>query len=119
MSTIYEKIKEKRQSLGMSQSDLAKLTGYTDRSSIAKIETGAVDLTQSKIEIFAKALRTTPSYLMGWEDEVEEILEALDAVKIVGDALEQTGYYEDRFTEDEISEIMEYAHFVLLKRAKK
>ena len=49
----------------MTQDELAKLTGYTDRSSIAKIERGAVDLPQSKIILFAKALGVTAGALMG------------------------------------------------------
>lgn len=68
METIYIRIKELRERRNMSQQELAELTGYTDRSSIAKIETGKVDLTQSKVIAFAKALRVTPAYLMGWED---------------------------------------------------
>lgn len=63
---LYERIKRRREDLGMSQETLANKLGYTDRSSIAKIESGLNDLTQSKIEAFAKALDTTPAYLMGW-----------------------------------------------------
>ena len=54
----------------MSQDTLAKLTGYTDRSSIAKIEKGTVDLQQSKIELFAKALGTTSRELVGWDNKL-------------------------------------------------
>ena len=38
METIYENIKMLRESKGLSQDALAELTGYTSRSSIAKIE---------------------------------------------------------------------------------
>lgn len=67
MIELYKNIKELREQKGLSQDELAKLTGYTSRSSIAKIEKGEVDLTRSKIIAFAKALETTPSYLMGWD----------------------------------------------------
>ncbi len=67
MLDVYKRIKDLRVALGMSQGELAQKTGYNDRSSIAKIEAGKVDLTQSKIVSFANALNTTPSYLMGWE----------------------------------------------------
>lgn len=53
----------------MSQDELAKLVGYGDRTSIAKIESGKVDLPQSKIVAFANALHCSPSYLMGWTDD--------------------------------------------------
>lgn len=66
---IGERIKKRREELGMSQEELAKKVGYTSRSSIAKLETNANGMTQSKIVKFANALETTPSFLMGWEDD--------------------------------------------------
>ena len=36
--TIFDRIRERREKLGMTQEDLAKLTGYTSRSMIGKIE---------------------------------------------------------------------------------
>lgn len=69
MIKLYENIKQLREEKGLSQDALAKLTGYTDRSSIAKIEKGQVDLQQSKIALFAKALGTTSRELVGWNDE--------------------------------------------------
>lgn len=62
---LYENIKRRRKSLKLSQDELAKLTGYTDRTSISKIESGKVDLPQSKIRLFAQALHTTEGELMG------------------------------------------------------
>lgn len=67
MLELYKNIKRLREEQKLSQDVLAKLTGYTDRSSIAKIEKGLVDLQQSKIELFAKALGTTVQELMGWD----------------------------------------------------
>lgn len=84
MSILNERIKQRREELGMSQAELAELLGYSDRSTIAKIEKGTNDITQSKIEAFAKALRTTPAYLMGWENDSGEqdlTLTALDVAK--------------------------------------
>lgn len=69
MLRLYQNIKRLREEKGLSQDALAKLTGYTDRSSITKIEKGQVDLPQSKIELFAKALGTTSRELAGWDDE--------------------------------------------------
>ena len=68
MLTLYKNIKARRLDLKMSQDRLAELTGYRDRSSIAKIEKGDVDLAESKIREFANALKTTPQELMGWDD---------------------------------------------------
>ena len=65
---LYKRIKLRRQELNMSQEELAMKVGYKTKSSINKIESGQNDISQSKIYEFAKALKTTPSYLMGWED---------------------------------------------------
>ena len=53
----------------MSQDDLARAMGYSDRSMITKIESGKVDISQKKILAFARVLNTTPSYLMGLDDQ--------------------------------------------------
>ncbi len=53
----------------MSQQELADKLGYTSRSTITKIESGENDLTQSKIEAFAKALKISPIELMGYHSE--------------------------------------------------
>lgn len=65
MLDLYKNIKKYRIKRKLSQADLAKLTGYTDRSSIAKIEKGDVDLPQSKIMLFADALGVDAGTLMG------------------------------------------------------
>lgn len=89
---IGERIKYRRELLGMSQDELAKKVGYKSRSSINKIETDGRGLPQSKIVAFAKALETTPAYLMGWEqaeeystiqteEEYQAALEMIDFLK--------------------------------------
>lgn len=67
MLDLYNNIKRERINKNLSQDELAKRVGYTDRSSIAKIESGKVDLQQSKIEAIAKALDTTAPKLMGYD----------------------------------------------------
>ena len=69
MEELYKRIKKRRTDLGMSQEELARRAGYTSRSTIARIEHGEINLPQSKVIDIAQALRVTPSYLMGWEDE--------------------------------------------------
>lgn len=66
MDGLPERIKKRRLELGMSQDELARLLGYKSRSSIYCIELGKRDLPRKKIERFAKALKTTPEYIMGW-----------------------------------------------------
>lgn len=66
---IYENIKKLRENAGLSQGRLAEMVGYKDRSSIAKVEAGLVDLSQSKIAAFAAALNVSPAELMGLTDK--------------------------------------------------
>lgn len=79
MLDLYKNIKSLRLSKELSQEQLAAMTGYKDRTSIAKIEAGKVDLSQSKIIEFAKALGVSPSYLMGWNSSDD-----VDLTKIKG-----------------------------------
>ena len=44
MLQIYSNIKTRRKQLGYTQTELAKKLGYADKSMIAKIEKGQVDL---------------------------------------------------------------------------
>lgn len=67
MLELYTNIRRRRKALGLTQTELAEKTGYADKSMIARIEQGSVDLPQSKIEVFAKALRTTAPDLMGYD----------------------------------------------------
>jgi len=73
---LSKRIRARREELNLSQDELAKLLGYKSRSTIAKIESGENDLSQTKIEAFAKALQTTTSYLMGWDSPVSENIES-------------------------------------------
>ena len=73
MLQLYSNIKTRRLELEMTQSELAEKMGYADKSMIAKIEKGTVDLPQSKIIAFAKALQTTPGKLMGLIENEPEI----------------------------------------------
>ena len=73
------RIKERRKALKMSQKDLAKLSGYTDRSTISRAEKGAVDLPESKIVAIANALNISPQSLVGWEEKNEESMESIVA----------------------------------------
>ena len=68
MIKLYENIRYYRKLNHWTQDQLAKRMGYTDRSMIAKIETGKIDLSQSKIIEFADVFGIAPGDLMGWED---------------------------------------------------
>lgn len=65
MQHIGTRIKALREERNMSQAQLAIKTGYTDRTSISKIESGKIDISQAKLSVFAQALGTNVETLMG------------------------------------------------------
>ena len=69
---LYANIKALREKLELSQEELARQVGYKDRTSIAKIEAGKIDIPQSKIYAFAKALHVSPEELMGLNNDAAE-----------------------------------------------
>lgn len=66
--TIGGRIKDIRIQRGWSQRELAKRMGYSNHSTIGKIESGKVDIPQSRIVQFADVLGVTVAYLMNWEE---------------------------------------------------
>lgn len=99
--TTGKRIRELRKSLKMSQDELAKRTGYTDRSSIAKIEADRCELTESRIKVFAEALNTTPAYILGLEEPA--VAEEFVTFGIIGEV--KAGYNHFAEYEDENGEI--------------
>lgn len=66
--SISERIRTRREALGMTQDELAQRLGFKSRTSITKIESGNRELRQKNIKDIADALDTTPGYIMGWDD---------------------------------------------------
>ena len=65
--TIGERIKQRRKELKISADELGKRLGK-DRSTVFRYENGDIEkLPIDILEPIAKALQTTPEYLMGWE----------------------------------------------------
>ncbi len=69
MEMLYANICRYRIKKRWTQSDLANAMGYKDRSMIAKIEAGKVDITVGKVEEFARVLGVPAIDLIGWRDE--------------------------------------------------
>lgn len=82
MLKLYENIKKYRKLKGMSQGELAKRTGYSNRSAISRIENGDIDLPQSKIMLFAEALGVDVGELMGdtsYNESINATIEQMDS----------------------------------------
>ena len=67
---IGEKIKFLRMRQGMTLEELGLKVGV-GKSTVRKWETGQIaNMRRDKIASLADALNVSPSYLMGWEDEI-------------------------------------------------
>lgn len=72
MATIGEKIRELREKEGLTQEELASYIDST-KQTIYKYENDLItNIPSDKIEKLAKALQTSPSYLMGWEIDTDD-----------------------------------------------
>ena len=81
MRNIIRRISSRRRELGYSFQDLADKTGMS-KSTLQRYETGAIkNVPLDKLEVLAKALAITPSYLMGWEDIIPTSEESKYTVK--------------------------------------
>lgn len=108
MYELYKNIKAARLKSGLTQAELASLTGYGDRSSIAKIEKGLIDLPQSKIELFARALGVSSRDLMG-NDGVIDASEK--AIRLYGEL--------DPERREKANSYIEFLHSEMMSEKKK
>ena len=66
---MAQRIKALRQEKGLTLEQVAEVVGV-GKSTVRKWETGMIaNMRRDKIADLAKALGTTPAYLMGWEEE--------------------------------------------------
>ena len=69
---MAQRIKALRQEKGLTLEQVADVVGV-GKSTVRKWETGMIaNMKRDKIADLAKALGTTPAYLMGWKEEDEE-----------------------------------------------
>ena len=67
--TIGERIKTRRKAYGYTLDELAERVG-TSKQTVFRYEIGQItNIPAERIEAIARALGTTPAYLMGWESE--------------------------------------------------
>lgn len=118
--SIGEKIKELRKSQNMTVEELASKLGK-NRATIYRYERGDIEaLPLDALDPLAKALNTTPAYLMGWDNFKENISQELHAFlektpkKRFDHWIEQFGHL--HLTDDEYDKLFEYACFLVYIR---
>lgn len=134
---VGKRIKERRIELNISVDELAKRLNK-NRTTVYRYEKG--DIENLPIDILgplAKALNTTPAYLMGWdskpnstidtitdyyrlstEDLTKEELECKGNVRIERFKTWAKKFDKYVFTDEEHSKLVEYAEFLLYQREK-
>lgn len=90
----YDRIRTARKVLGMTQTDLAKKCGYADKSMIARVENGQVDIHLSKLKMIAKALGVSAEYLFGVAPNQDQI----DRVMVYAADMKSSHYLADVYT---------------------
>ena len=84
---LARKIKQLRWERDMTLEEVAKIVGV-GKSTVRKWETGTIaNMGRDKIALLAKALGTTPAYLMGWEEPQEAISPSNLVAKSEGEEL--------------------------------
>ena len=90
IETMSQRMSEARQTQGLSFVELAEQTGLSV-SSLQRYERGEVEnIPLHKVELLATALKTTPAFLMGWENPNGETRE--HAVGEICEALTRLSY---------------------------
>ena len=86
---MARKIKELRQQQGLTLEQVANVVGV-GKSTVRKWETGMIaNMRRDKIAALAKALGTTPAYLMGWEEERTRFTHSMEVHSVATSILEQ------------------------------
>lgn len=119
---IGKKIKELRKKLNISVDELASELGK-NRATIYRYEKGDIEnLPLDALIPLAKALHTTPAYLMGWSSDKENFSQEIEVyLKEKGEKrfelwIEQFGNL--YLTDEEYNKLLEYARFLLYIREK-
>ena len=104
MSILGERIRTRRIELNMTQEELCKKVGYKSRTTVNKVELGCNAINQKRIIAFAKALQTTPAYLMGWEEPTKEENHLITLI--------------EQLTDEEVEELSNFVDYIISKRKK-
>ena len=117
--TLGDRIKNKREQMGISQIELANKVGIS-KQTLYKYENNIVtNIPSDKIEAIAKYLDVSPGFLMGWQEPgVSSSAELL--ADIVGDpALIEYIRKIKSFNEEEREKVFDYIDLVYYKKISK
>jgi len=111
--TIGERIKLKRKELGITVDDLA-IRLNKNRATIYRYESNEIEkLPTTVLEPLAKALNTTPAYLMGWNDNTDLIQRSITSLEaIILDKCEQLNESGQAKLMERLDELLEVPKYI-------
>ena len=126
---VGKRIRERRKELNLSVDELAKKLNK-NRTTVYRYEKG--DIENLPIDILgplAKALNTTPAYLMGWDDKPTSTIDTItdyyrlsveheDNIRLKRFRVWAKKFNKYVFTDEEHNKLVEYAEFLIYQREK-
>lgn len=77
-----QRLRNRRRELGLTLEEVGKIVGLT-RSGVQKVENAVVtNITVSKVELFAQALKCNPAWLLDWTDKPELLTTPPDTITL-------------------------------------
>lgn len=115
---IGQRIKSRRLQLGLTLEELAKKLNV-NKSTVHRYETSEIkNMSINVIKPIADALLTTPSYLMGWDDEaiaeIEQKQKEAHEPTSIPEWLEQLQYL--KLNAAEIDQVVNFAKYITSQR---
>lgn len=109
---IQDIIKRRRVELNLTYEEVGKIVGVS-KSTVRKWETGMIEnMRQDKIVLLAKALKVSPGYLMGWEED-NNINDSNDnEIKVIA------AHALDDLDDEQIKKVIEFAKFIKASEGK-
>ena len=114
---IGKRIQERRKELDLSVEDVAKKLNK-NRTTVYRYEKGDIgNLPLETLKPLADILKTTPAYLMGWEDKTDTV--SKEPPLLQDNFVAYINLFEEEtFTDEEYGKILEYAKFLVYLRSK-
>lgn len=106
-------LKKIRKERRITQNDMAKMLKIKP-STYGEYERGKIILSIDKIEKIANILKTTPQYLLGWDDEyVIENYKFDNKIEIIKKII-----INENFTDEDFDEINNYLNYIIYKKER-
>lgn len=126
---VGKRIRERRKELNLSVDELAKKLNK-NRTTVYRYEKGDIEnLPMDILGPLAKALNTTPAYLMGWDDKPTSAIDTItdyyrlsieheDNIRLKRFRVWAKKFNKYVFTDEEHNKLVEYAEFLIHQREK-